>query len=266
MINKTLFLRESKAGLRLLLIFFAVLTMYATMIIAMFDPKLGDSLAQMAQSMPTLFAAFGMLNVGATLGEFMGNYLYGFLLTVMPLIFIAMLANRLVVRYVESGSMAYLLATPNRRGRLVRTQALVLLAGTLVLLLLNLLVCIATAQAMFPGQLDIPAFLRLNVGLYGLHVFLSGLCFFAACLFNDSRTSLGVGAGLGVLFLLVQMLSQVGDKFEVLKYVTPYTLFAPIGLLEGQGSAIAGVLCLYAVGAALYAAAVAVFCKRDLPV
>ena len=51
MINKTLFLRESKAGMRLLLIFFAVLTMYATMIIAMFDPKLGDSLAQMAQSM-----------------------------------------------------------------------------------------------------------------------------------------------------------------------------------------------------------------------
>ena len=118
----------------------------------------------MAQSMPALFAAFGMLNVGATLGKFMANYLYGFLLTVMPLIFIAMLANRLVVRYVESGSMAYLLATPNRRGRLVRTQALVLLTGTLVLLLLNLLVCIATAQAMFPGQLDIPRVFAAEFG------------------------------------------------------------------------------------------------------
>ena len=69
-----------------------------------------------------------------------------------------------------------------------------------------------------------------------------------------------------MLFLLVQMLSQVGDKFEVLKYATPYTLFAPTDLLAGQGSAVAGVLCLYAAGAVLFGAAIAVFCKRDLPV
>ena len=114
MINKTLFAREVRSSYKLLLIFLAVLTLYGSMIVAMFDPKLGDSLNLMAESMPEIFAAFGMLDVGATLTQFIVNYLYGFLLIAFPLVFIVLLSNRLVARYVDRGSMAYLLATPNR--------------------------------------------------------------------------------------------------------------------------------------------------------
>ena len=63
MINWVLFSKEFKANLKLFIIFWAVLAVYAGMIVAMFDPKLGDSLNLMAQGMPQLFAAFGMDDV-----------------------------------------------------------------------------------------------------------------------------------------------------------------------------------------------------------
>ena len=79
MINTTLLKKEFKSNYILLLIFLAVLSMYSCMIIAMFDPKLGDSLRAMAESMPQLFSAFGMADVGTTLLESIIGYLYGIL-------------------------------------------------------------------------------------------------------------------------------------------------------------------------------------------
>lgn len=88
----------------------AVVILYACVIIGMYDPELGESLALMRDAMPELFAAFGMADQGTTLLEFVVNYLYGFLLVVLPLVLVAVLASRLVVRHIERGSISYLLA------------------------------------------------------------------------------------------------------------------------------------------------------------
>ena len=88
----------------------AVVVLYAGVIIGMYDPALGESLALMRDAMPELFAAFGMADQGTTLLEFMANYLYGFLLVALPLVLVAVLASRLVVRHIERGSISYLLA------------------------------------------------------------------------------------------------------------------------------------------------------------
>ncbi|MFW5631406.1 hypothetical protein [Acetivibrio ethanolgignens] len=56
--NRILFLKECKSNYKLLLIFMAVLTMYGSMIVAMFDPRLGESLAMMAESMPDTCMVF----------------------------------------------------------------------------------------------------------------------------------------------------------------------------------------------------------------
>lgn len=57
---KTLFVRNLKTIYKPWIIFSAILTMYITVIIGMFDPALGESLNQMMESMPQLFSAFGM--------------------------------------------------------------------------------------------------------------------------------------------------------------------------------------------------------------
>lgn len=262
----TLLKREIKASYKMLLIFLAVLAMYAAMIVAMYDPKLGESLNMMAASMPEIFAAFGMLNVGSTLLEFVSNYLYGFLLVVFPLVFIIMLANRLVARYVDRGSMAYLLATPVSRARLIFTQVFVLLAQVLFMVLFVVGLIIGLCEAMFAGQLEMQSFLLLNAGLLGLLVFLAGINFFTSCVFNDTRSSYSVGAGLCIAFVLVQMVSQVGDKFAFLKYATPLTLFDAAGLCSGSMEALIGMGMLYLGGLLLLGLGMVIFCKKDMPV
>lgn len=263
--NKILFFRECKANYKLLLIFMAVLTMYGSMIVAMFDPELGESLNMMAESMPELFAAFGMLDVGATMIEFVANYLYGFLLIAFPSVFIVLLSNRLLTRYIDRGSMAYLLATPNRRSRIILTQAAAMAFGVLCLVLYVTGLCLAVSEGMFPGEMDIEKFLILNAGLYGLLLFLSSVCFLTAAVFNEGKRATGIGGGLLVAFLLLQMVSQVGDKFEKVKYLTPLTLFSPDGLIAGDSEAYLMTAVLYGMAVVLYGIGMAAFCKRDLP-
>ena len=129
MINTYLFKREVKSNYKIIIIFLSLITMYALVIIGMFDPKLGESLNLMADSMPGLFAAFGMSYPGNTLTEFLANYLYGFIFIVLPAVYIILTSNKLICGYVDKMSMSYLLSTPVKRSEIALTQALFLSAA-----------------------------------------------------------------------------------------------------------------------------------------
>ncbi len=263
--NATLFKKEIKSNWILLIIFLGVLSVYAVMITMMFDPKLGDSLRMMADSMPQMFSAFGMAGVGTTLIEFVTGYLYGILLTAFPGVYIIILANRLVAKYVDNGSMAYLLAVPYRRRKIVLTQCIFLVMTLVVMVAYVTVLILVSGEAMFPGKMDVRGFLRVNVGLLGLLIFFGGACFCASCFCNESKTSSGISTAVVVYSLLVQMLSRVGDKFENIKYATPLTLFDVDGLIAGDGEAWMMCACLYAAGIILMAIGICRFTRRDLP-
>lgn len=264
MYNFTLMRRECRANYKIWLVFAAVLTMYGAVIIGMFDPKLGDSLAMMAESMPQLFAAFGMSSPGAGLLQFLVNYLYGFLFTCFPLVLILILVNRLLVRYLDQGAMAWLLATPSPRWKIAITQAKTLGLAVFFLVLYVTGLCAALSALLFPGELEMGRFLLVNLGLCGMLLFLAAICFTSACVFGGGRWALGAGGGLCVLFILLQMLSKTGEKLEFLRYVNPLTLFDPLKIAVGGAEALWPVLALYLGALALFGIGVTVFSKRDL--
>lgn len=250
---------------KLLVIFLAVISMYVGVMMTMYDPGMNESLTMMVESMPELMAAFGMTAVTGSLASFLANYLYGFLLLVFPMVFAVMLCNKLVARHVDRGSMAWLVASPNSRGRVALTQAVTVALAMLMMALYAAALAVALAEAMFPGELDIAAYLRLNVGLFCLLLAVSAIAFLASCVFNESKNAIAVGAGIPVLFLLVQMLSNMGDKLENLKYATLLTLFDTEGLLAGTGSAWAGAAALAVLALVLYGAGITIFRRRNLP-
>ncbi|MCF2555599.1 ABC transporter permease subunit [Faecalicatena contorta] len=266
MLNKTLFRKELKSNYIMLLIFLGVLSMYSYMITLMFDPKLGDSLNTMAESMPELFAAFGMADAGTTLLEFVTNYLYGMLFIAFPGVFIILLSNRLVARYVDNGSMAYLLSIPKKRSSFAATQALFMGSLLLIMVVYVTSLILIVSEVTFPDELDIPGFLRLNVGLFGLFLFFGGICFFFSCFFNESRLCTGASSALVVYSILVQMISQVGDKFEKLKYATPLTLFDTKGLSNGASEAWIGCIILYLIGIIGFVAGIRIFRNKNLSI
>ena len=262
--NRTLFEKELKSNLFVSGIIVAVVAMYIVVIVSMFDPKLGESLDLMMQSMPELFAAFGMATQGATMLDFLLNYLYGFLLVLMPFVLALIMVNKLVVRPIDQGTMAYLLATPNSRVRIASTLAGVLVAMLAIVMVLMTVIEIGSSEAMFAGELDVGGMLQANAGLFGLWLFMAGLCFLSACLLSNAGVALWAGGGLVILSYLIQAVSQVGDKFEFLRNVTPLTLFDSYGLAAGEMAAVGGAMALYAAGIAFFLAGIAVFCRRDL--
>lgn len=263
--NSVLFKKEIKSNWVLFVIFAGVLSVYSVMIIMMFDPKLGDSLRMMADSMPQLFSAFGMADVGTTLLEFVTGYLYGFLLTIFPGVYIIILSNRLVAKYVDNGSMAYLLAVPEKRRKIVMTQGIYLLLTLAAMVIYCAVLILAMGEMLFPGKMDTAGFMRVNIGLLGLLVFFGGISFCASCLCNESKNSSAIGATILVYSVLLQMVSQVGEKFENAKYATPLTLFDVEGLSAGDAKAWMTCAVLYVSGFALVGIGISCFSKRDLP-
>ena len=104
----------------------------------------------------------------------------------------------------------------------------------------------------------------MNLGLFALHAALSGLTFFASCLFSDTRWSLALGSGLPVFFLLTHMLGNAGEKLSALRWLTPFSLYDAMGFVEGR-PVLPQTLALSGAALVLYAAGVAVFDRKDLP-
>ncbi|MFH1880760.1 MAG: ABC transporter permease subunit [Bacillota bacterium] len=265
--SATLYRREMRSSWKLLLVFTAILTMYVVLMIVMYTPETLEMFRQFSQTMPQM-SAFNM-NFSAeslTLMGYLSSGLYGFILIVFPMVFSIIRGNGLVARYVDRGSMASLLAAPVKRRTVAVTQMAVLITGIVWMVVYVTVIEIITISAHAPEQADTAMLLKLNVGLLSLHLFIGGVCFLASCIFNETRNSLAVGAGVpGVMFIL-QLLAQAGDETEPFKYATFFTLFNPNAIIAGESGAMGGVIVLFAGAAFLYAAAVIIFSRRDLSV
>ena len=261
-----LFRRELRSCLLPTAIITVVVVLYAGVIIGMYDPELGESLALMRDAMPELFAAFGMADQGTTLLEFVVNYLYGFLLVALPLVLVAVLASRLVVRHIERGSISYLLAQPVGRTRLMLSQAGALVFCLVLLVLVLTMFELLAAHTLFPGKLAASDLVAVNAATLCLWLFLAGVSWAGACALPSVSAARWAGVALCTLFVLAQMLSEIGDELSWLGDITPLALFDPLGVASGDASALAGAVALGISGMALFALGAAAFAQRDLSV
>lgn len=264
--NAALYKNGIKGCWKLWLIFLAVMGMYIAVVISMFDPDVGSAMTELTEAMPELMALFGMREVGSTLVEFMASYLYGMIFVVFPMVYTIMTANKLVARHVDRGSMAYLLAAPVSRLKVAATQLMVLLTGVVLLVAASAGLGAFVAEAMFPGELDYGTYIQLNLGALLMQLLIAGICYLASCIFNDTKGSLTLGAGLPIICYVIQMVANLGGNYENVKYATFFSLYSPTAVLE-KSSWISGAMVIMAVaGVVLYIAAIAVFRRKDVPV
>jgi len=214
MLNMTLYRREMKGSLKLLLIFAAIITMYVTIIISMYDPKMMETLDSFYEIMPELMAAVGMSTGAASLAGFLISYLYGFILLIFPMLFSILKGNALIAKYVDKGSMALLAAAPVKRRTIAFTQMKVLISGIVLLILYSTILEIICAESGFHGELDITALFVVNGGLLCLHLFIGGICFLSSCICSDTKYSVALGAGIPIFMYVLQMLANVGGDAE----------------------------------------------------
>lgn len=265
MISLTLFKKEMKANNKLLIIFIYILTIYILSIVYMFNPNSSNAFDDIIKSMPGIMKAFGFVASGNTLIGFIATDLYGMILIMFPVVFSIILGNKLIAGYVDRGSMAYLLATPNKRVKLALTQALCLWVSIGLMITYATVAIIVSSAIIHPGMLEIGKLVLMNIVIYFLHIAISGICFFASCISNDTKRSFTIGAGIPIAFFLIHMLANMGGNLENLKYFTLFTLFNANDIIAGK-NVVFPVIILAIVGILLYGIGIYIFSKRDLPV
>jgi ABC-2 type transport system permease protein len=204
----------------------AIFFMYFAIMLSMYDPEYLDAMQQFMDMLPPgLIQAMNFDSMGTDLFSFMSGYMYGFLLFLFPMVVSIVINHRLVSSFVDSGSMAYLLSSPNSRTKIISTQIIFSLLSITMLFVVYSALALLISEAMFPNQMNISNFLLLNLYALILYFALGGIGFFFSTLFSDKSTSLSFGIGIPVAFLIFQMLSNANEKLEGFKYLTMYTLF-----------------------------------------
>lgn len=263
MINKALYKREMKNSIKMLIIFAAVITMYVSIIISMYDPDKMKTLDSFYDVMPQLMSSVGMTAGATSLIGFMISYLYGFILLIFPMVFCILRGNGLIAKYADRGSLVTLLAAPVKRRTVAVTQITVLISGILLLVIYTTVLEAVIANTVFPGELAIVELVQLNAALLCLLVFIGSICFLASCIFSDVKYSLAFGAGIPALMYIFQMLANAAEKVEIVKYFTFFTLFDANGIVARDTGAVAGAIMLGTGAVILYVTGVIVFCRKD---
>lgn len=264
MLSLPLFKRNMLYTSKIGIVFIAILTMYTTMITYMFDPAMAEMLVKYQEMMPGLMAAVGMTGSTGTLIAFINTYLYGFIMLIIPMVFEIILINKFIMRYVDNGSMACLLSTPNTRLKIIITQLASIILSVALLITIITGIGLLSSALMFPGDLDIGKYLQLNLSIFLLHMIISSIGFLAACFFNESKGFFALGAGLPILFYLIHMISNAGDKFKDLKYCTIFTLFPGDKIVEGANGVFSLNTAMAVMAAVLFIVGVIKFKKKDL--
>ena len=248
------------------LIFLIIMLFYLGTFIGMYDPESTQSMEELMNMVPEELArALGIEVITTNLTVYIANYFYGMLVFIVPLIYVAVTGNRLVARHVDNGSMAYLLSTPNKRRKIAFTQAGYFLSSIAAMYIVVTGFTILLCQSAYPGKLDISAFIRLNACAFLLTAAVSSVCWFFSCLANETKYSIAFGAGLPVVFFLMNIVSGVSEKLGWLGRVSVYGMFDANGILSGSFDFLP-VCVIYVLGAAaLYKAGVLIFSKKNMP-
>lgn len=261
----TLLKTTFKKNWLLLVIFFGVLTMYLSIMISMFDPDDMAAIMDMIKVFPAdLMKAMGFSSLATDLTGYLASWLYSLLMFGFPMVYCIILGNRLVAKLVDNGSFAYLLSTPNSRVKIVVTQGVYALVSLAVLFAALFGVGVLISESLYPGHLDVSAFFRLNFTTMLVNMTVMMISFFFSCVFSDTKKSLGLGAGIPIAFLLMNMLGGASTDAEILKDISIYGFYDPMELVAGTNMLKINLVYMVMI-VILFFAGVRIFKKKRLP-
>ena len=264
--NFPLFKLTLKKNWVLFLIFLGVLTMYTTIMASMYDPDDMAGLMSMFELLPPeIMNALGFAGVFTDVTGFLASWLYGLLMIAFPMVYSIILSNNLIAKMVDSGSMACLLSMPVSRTKIAVTRGIYALCSVAVLQMLIFAIGTITCELLFSDSLQVGAFFRLNVTAMLVNMTVMSITYFFSCLFNDTKYSVGFGAGIPITFLLLNMLGGASSDAEILKKLSIFGWYDPVKLVNGASSL--GVNLIYlTITLLLFIAGVIIFNRKRLPI
>lgn len=259
MFKKSLFIHLVKSNLKIFSIIAGVLSLLIGIVMSVFTPETMHEIAQASQDAPV-----NPLGDITTLIAFIANQYFGNFALIFAMIYSVIIGNKLIADQVDKGSMAFHLSSPITRTQYTFTSIIFSISSLVVMFGLIFVVGYGVSELVQPGELPVEKFFILTLGSLILNLAISGINFFASCLFNRSSHSLALGAGITVFFFATNMLSGMSDSLEILKNVTLITLYDSNAIIQ-SGSYGVQLIILVGLALVLYLIGILVFKRKDLP-
>jgi ABC-2 type transport system permease protein len=265
--SKPLFKQSFKGNWVLWAVITGIMAVMMLLISGIMGPKMIEMMAAMPQG--------SGMSAGGTMDQLLAMMYYGNMALLLPMVYVIITANSLVASQVDRGSMAYTLSTPIKRTTVTITQMLYLLGATFAMFAVIALSHVLGA-AISGTEINAGNIALLNLGGFLLQAAIGGIAFMASCIFNLSRNSLSVGAGIPVFFYIMSIVGQMGsdrlvqmgmgaESLKAFNNLTIMTLYDTTAILEGSGGIVWRFLALFCIAAAVFAAGHIAFKKKDLP-
>ena len=107
-------------------------------------------------------------------------------------------------------------------------------------------------------------YINLNIGIFLLMFAIGGVSFMFSCIFNLSRNSFALGAGIPFAFFILNIMANASPDFANLRFLTLNTLYDPTSVVGGY-EFIPQFIAMAAIGVVLYITGISVFKAKDLP-
>ena len=179
-----------------------------------------DSLSDVFSSMGSFTDAFGMdkLNFGTLIGYYAIEC--GNVLGLGGAFFSALCAVGMLSKEERDKTAEFLLAHPVSRVRIITEK---LIAVLIQITVMNLIIYALSLGSMAAIGEDIPwkEINLFHLSYYILQIELAGICFGISAFLR--KGSVGIGLGIAVIMYFLNLISNIAEAAEFLKYITPFS-------------------------------------------
>ena len=217
----TIFFHELKRNKVSLLIWTTVIVLFVLMIVVIF-PEMKKEMANLNElfsSMGGFTAAFSMdrLNLGVLIDFY--SIEAGTVLCLGGAFYAAMIGVSSLAKEEKDHTADFLLSHPVNRQKVIIEK---LLAMMTLIIIMNVIVVVTTALTvlMINETIDWKIFLLLHLSYLLLQLEIGSICFGISAFLR--RDSIGLGLGLATALYFFNMVANITEKAEFLKYFTPF--------------------------------------------
>lgn len=259
----TIYIKELKQSFRSLCIWTASIAFMMLVCILLFPEMKSemDSVSDLFANMGGFTAAFGMDKL--SFGEIMGFYGIecGNVLSIGGGFFAALAGISVLANEEKERTAEFLLTHPVSRLSVVSQKLLSVLTQVVVLNLVVVGVSLISA-AVVGEEFEMKEFILLHIAYLLMQLEISCICFGISAFIR--RGSIGIGLGLALALYFLNIVCNISEQAEFLRYITPYA-YADASSIISEDKLDIG---LIAVGAAVAVIGAAVgffrYLKKDI--
>lgn len=217
----TIYIKELKQSFKSLCIWTASIAFMMLVCVLLFPEMKGemDSVSSIFANMGGFTAAFGMDKL--SFGQLMGFYGIecGNVLGIGGGFFAALAGISVLANEEKERTAEFLLTHPISRVSIIAQKLLSVLTQVVVLNIVVVAVSLISA-AVINESFEMKEFILLHVSYLIMQLEISCICFGISAFIR--RGSIGIGLGLALAFYFMNLVCNMTEQAEFLRYITPY--------------------------------------------